>query len=92
MDSTGAGDAFGAGLVSHLSSADLSLEGFKQGIDRARVWAAYACCHVGGAANCPTSEELRVFQERMLAVSEEVLVLDRQSIKPILGILERIYF
>ncbi len=92
VDSTGAGDAFGAGLVSHLSSADFSLEDFKQGIDRARVWAAYACCHVGGAANCPTSEELRVFQERMLAVSEEVLVLDRQSIKPILGILERIYF
>ncbi len=91
VDSTGAGDAFGAGLVSHLSS-DFSLEDFKQGIDEARVWAAYACCHVGGAANCPTSEELRIFQAQMLKVSEEVLVLDRQSIKPILGILERIYF
>ncbi len=54
--------------------------------------AGYACCHVGGAANCPTSEELKVFQEQMLTVSEEVLVLERQSIKPILGILERIYF
>ena len=92
VDSTGAGDALGDGLVSHLSSSDFSLEDFKQGIEQARVWAAYACCHVGGAANCPTSEELKVFQEQMLTVSEEVLVLERQSIKPILGILERIYF
>ncbi len=67
------------------------MEDFKQGIDQARVWAAYACCHVGGAANCPTAYELSIFQEQMLKISEEVLVLDRQSIKPILGILERIY-
>ncbi len=92
VDSTGAGDAFGAGLVSSLSFSDFSLEDFKQGIDEARVWAAYACCHVGGAANCPTSQEVKVFQEQMLKVSEEVLVLDRQSIKTVLGILERIYF
>lgn len=92
VDSTGAGDAFGAGLISHLCSPNFSLEDFKQGIDRARIWAAYACCHVGGATNCPTSEELKVFQKQMLKISDEVLVLDRQSIKPVLRILERIYF
>lgn len=75
-----------------LCSPNFSLEDFKQGIDRARIWAAYACCHVGGATNCPTSEELKVFQKQMLKISDEVLVLDRQSIKPVLRILERIYF
>lgn len=92
IDTTGAGDAFGAGLVSQLYQKDnFSFNDFFQAIDEARTWAAYACCHIGGSANCPTTEELKIFKKNRLNTSESLEVLDRQSVKTVLSILDKIY-
>ena len=64
---------------------------FYGAIDEARVWAAYACCYVGGSADCPTPQQLKDFKNNRLKVSEEVEVLDHRAIKPILRLLEKIY-
>lgn len=71
VDSTGAGDAMGAGLV-----ASLALDGFALGEDdgpesplalalaAGRACAAHACTTVGGAADCPDLDRLVVFEKR----------------------------
>jgi sugar/nucleoside kinase (ribokinase family) len=67
VDSTGAGDAFGAGLVSHLCrSAEFSFTDFFNAIGKARVWAAYACTSLGAATNCPDASTLNEFEEDLL--------------------------
>ena len=91
IDTTGAGDAFGAGLVSRLYRSGFSFLDFYGAIDEARVWAAYACCYVGGSADCPNPQQLKDFKNSRLKVSEEVEVLDHRAIKPILRLLEKIY-
>jgi sugar/nucleoside kinase (ribokinase family) len=62
VDPTGAGDAFGAGLVAsfHTGSRD-----FERGLQEARRWAAYACTTVGGAHECPGPAELKKFKKTL---------------------------
>lgn len=69
-DSTGAGDAFGAGLVHSLCLARqargaLSFDSFQSALKRARLWAAHACTTRGATSHCPTREELDVFEEHL---------------------------
>jgi len=62
-DSTGAGDAFGAGIVwteLNMGTTDSSL------VDRlavSRLWAAYGCKTPGGADDCPNQKELAKFEK-----------------------------
>jgi sugar/nucleoside kinase (ribokinase family) len=73
-DSTGAGDAFAAGLASAMIGFDRGVHQFQNALVRARNWAAYACTTLGGAHGSPTQEELHKFvdkhQERVLRVPE----------------------
>jgi sugar/nucleoside kinase (ribokinase family) len=69
-DSTGAGDAFGAGLVHtlcHLAPAraggEVSDDAFGAALRRARMWAAHACTTRGAASHCPSRQELDAFEE-----------------------------
>jgi len=62
VDPTGAGDAFGAGLVASFYTGS---HDFEQALQVARSWAAYACTTVGGANECPSPEELKEFQEML---------------------------
>ena len=62
-DKTGAGDAFGSGLVHELRKRgrEFSFYDFVPAIDTARRWAAYACMDLGSSKNCPTAKELAIF-------------------------------
>ena len=65
-DSTGAGDAFGAGLVHSLcSSCNVSFETFQTALRQARMWAAHACTTRGATSYCPTRGELDAFEEHL---------------------------
>ncbi|HWO94214.1 MAG TPA: carbohydrate kinase family protein [Dehalococcoidia bacterium] len=61
-DTTGAGDAFVAGVVS--SALDVPLEdedALLKAVEKGRLWASYACTTFGGANDCPTHEQLAQF-------------------------------
>jgi sugar/nucleoside kinase (ribokinase family) len=66
-DTTGAGDAFGAGVVKRtLTEPAESLdsdEGFREALSFGRLCGAYACGTLGGAHQCPTLADLREFAE-----------------------------
>jgi sugar/nucleoside kinase (ribokinase family) len=73
-DSTGAGDAFAAGLASAMAGSDRGLNQFENALAIARDWAAYACTTLGGAFGCPDHKELQAFikqnQDRVLRAPE----------------------
>lgn len=72
-DSTGAGDAMGAGIVASMLARDFDderepltkrVEHFAAALAFGRVCGAYACTTVGGANECPGLEELARFERR----------------------------
>ncbi|MBN1814376.1 MAG: carbohydrate kinase family protein [Anaerolineae bacterium] len=63
-DSTGAGDAFVAGLTSVMVGSDRGLNQFQNALAIARDWAAYACTTLGGAYDPPNKEDLEAFVRR----------------------------
>jgi sugar/nucleoside kinase (ribokinase family) len=73
-DTTGAGDAFAAGLASAMVGSDKGINQFQNALVIARDWAAYACTTLGGAHNCPSRKELQAFveqhQDQVLRVPE----------------------
>ena len=83
VDSTGAGDAFGSGLVSAIIEDGYSDDDVYTPIVEARRWAAHACTTVGGASDCPDREQLSRFvlgidefaSVRVSAVDEVQLIL-----------------
>jgi sugar/nucleoside kinase (ribokinase family) len=74
VDSTGAGDAMGAGIVTSMGLDDFDepgidpltrLERFEAALEFGRVCGAYACTTPGGATACPSLEELAHFEAQM---------------------------
>lgn len=70
VDPTGAGDAFAAGMVSHLCAnwdpkKGISSNNFQCAIEKARLWAAHACSTYGGSGKCPDQETLEKYQEKI---------------------------
>jgi sugar/nucleoside kinase (ribokinase family) len=67
VDSTGAGDAFGAGLVHSLCQAGRppTFEDFGTAIHAARLWSAHACTTRGAASRCPSEAELAAFEDEL---------------------------
>jgi sugar/nucleoside kinase (ribokinase family) len=93
VDSTGAGDAFGAGVVSQLcQKADFSFSDFFNAIGEARIWAAYACTTLGGAMDCPDKRSLQEFYEKTLAQQHDpVEVQQMKHVDRILRILDKAF-
>lgn len=66
VDSTGAGDAFCAGMISVLDgNRDFDEASFKEAMEVARSWAVYACKSFGGANHCPSADTVNDFHKKI---------------------------
>jgi len=78
VDSTGAGDAFCAGMTSKLKANKIfSPIEFKEAMERGRSWATYACKSFGGANHCPNKKEIDTFHHENTKDNEVVLYHDK---------------
>jgi sugar/nucleoside kinase (ribokinase family) len=94
VDTTGAGDAFGAGLVSRLvGKPDFQWGDLFEAVRKARIWAAYACTTPGGCANCPDANALTRFETtlRNQARIAPVQPVSFEAALPILRLFDRAY-
>jgi sugar/nucleoside kinase (ribokinase family) len=91
-DSTGAGDAFGAGLVSILChKKDFSLTDFLRAISEAMLWASYACTTLGGASSCPDRRTLEAFRKNISVQDPPSLEIHKmESARRILQLLDKV--
>lgn len=65
VDTTGAGDAFAAGMVSRLrGKPEFTYEEFYSAVEEGCLWAAYACTTYGASGDCPGREKLKAFAGR----------------------------
>jgi sugar/nucleoside kinase (ribokinase family) len=95
-DSTGAGDAFGAGLVHGLLRAgpQPSFDAFRVAIKEARLWAAHACTTRGAASHCPSQAELEAFEADLRHKGQDPDQIDCRDLAAwdgILRILDKAY-
>jgi sugar/nucleoside kinase (ribokinase family) len=90
-DTTGAGDAFAAGVVDHMLDRQLTDDkGLCNAMINGNLWGAFACTTEGGANNCPSRSELENFKrENSLILEAEIKTMD--EIKPNLLIFDRIF-
>jgi sugar/nucleoside kinase (ribokinase family) len=96
VDSTGAGDAFGAGLVHSLCTTGepLTMESLRTAIRTARLWSAHACTTRGAASVCPTQDELAAFEDELHEKGQDPDQIDCRDLAAwdgILRILDRAY-
>ncbi len=88
VDSTGAGDAFCAGMVSALNGKkQFSATDFKEAMEFSRSWAVYACMSYGGANRCPNAETIETFH-REIVRGNEVLRYEGERIKDIYALID----
>ncbi len=88
IDSTGAGDAFCAGMVSILNGKkDFTQNEFKEAMQTARSWAVYACTSYGGANKCPSAEAIETFH-RSIVKQNEVLMYRGDRIKDLTALID----
>lgn len=65
VDTTGAGDAFSAGMVASLYRKKIIiLSDFIEAMNVARLWSAYACMSMGAARDCPDVMTLCRFRDK----------------------------
>jgi sugar/nucleoside kinase (ribokinase family) len=90
VDTTGAGDAFGAALVAKLyQNINFGFQEFIDAVKEGVIWAAYACKHLGGAANCPERDQLKEFREKLFVAEDNPIeVLDGIAAEKLLKDLE----
>ena len=90
IDTTGAGDAFAAGLVAYMVKApNVEAISFKDAISHARIWAAYACSTYGGANHCPTARQLEEYKQTIaLNGNKSVEITNQDYTSEILTLLD----
>jgi sugar/nucleoside kinase (ribokinase family) len=99
VDTTGAGDAFGAcvarHLVEHMKHGRMgfpTVQSFEIAVEEARFWAAYACGWPGGSNHCPNRSELEAFESALKSeLAEEEISSDRRDSPSMLHLLDRAY-
>ena len=88
VDSTGAGDAFCAGMVASLrGERNFTQDTFIDALKLARSWAVYACLSYGGANLCPSREEIDTFHKE-LQNGNSVAVYKNESMQDLLALLD----
>lgn len=72
VDTTGAGDAFAAGMLAdlHAKPSD-SIHEFLSAIETARLWAAYACTTIGASGKCPDARILNNYKTDIFSDKEK---------------------
>jgi hypothetical protein len=100
-DTTGAGDAFGAAIVTQLYLRQMRLGTHQRleshewvpVLEEARYWAAYACTTRGGAEDCPSETELKSLRKRIREEGNwsRVDLKGRSEAESILFLLDRAY-
>jgi len=81
VDSTGAGDAYCAGMVSSLNGKnDFDEDDFSKAMEVARAWAVYACKSYGGANNCPSFDVMDKFHIKVSSNNEVLQYHDDRMI------------
>ncbi len=88
VDSTGAGDAFCAGMVYALNGdKNFSKDDLKEAMKVGRSWATYACNFYGGANRCPNQEEISLYAKNFLTDSK-VATYKGEEMEDILSLLD----
>ena len=100
-DSTGAGDAFGAGLVHTLCRAPCVEAGdaasfglFQTALKQARIWAAHACTTRGATSQCPSKGGLADFEAELRHKGQDPDLIDCRDLaawEGIFRILDKAY-
>ena len=91
VDTTGAGDAFCAGVVASAIAVPLKDEkSLKKAMEQGRTWGARACLTSGGAKDCPNLTELDSFAKKHTLFSS-TQVLSLKEARPLLRILDRAF-
>ena len=90
IDTTGAGDAFAAGMVSQLAgNIKVSFHDFLEAMKRASIWSAYACTTLGGSGKCPSKRELEEFYQRYSAIGKKTVeTRDKASAEEFLKLID----
>lgn len=90
-DSTGAGDAFAAGVVASALKTPLDSDrALSKALENGRLCGAYACTTVGGANDCPTRRELDDFS-RTHRLFKKRECMSMANARPMLRLLDRIF-
>lgn len=92
LEPTGAGDAFGAGMVSCLYKArQFSHDDFSRAIKTGRIWGAYACTTPGGSKDCPDQTQIDYFiRENTSFEQKPVETRDRNEVVNFLSLFDEI--
>jgi sugar/nucleoside kinase (ribokinase family) len=95
-DPTGAGDAFGSGLVYTLARAGskITFDLFQTAIKEARMWSAHACTTHGAASHCPSRAELARFTRALRAKGQDPDLIEIRTLEDwdsIFRILDKAY-
>jgi sugar/nucleoside kinase (ribokinase family) len=81
VDSTGAGDAFCAGMISVLDGkCDFKPDEFKEAMEVARSWAVYACKSYGGANSCPSAGTIDAYHQKIKRGNEVLEYKDNHMV------------
>jgi len=93
MDTTGAGDAFAAGLAAALiGKKDITFPDFHNAMAQAGVWASFACTTYGGSGSCPDRLTLETFLRKIGGdYLTPVRVIKKESAGPMLDMMDRLY-
>jgi sugar/nucleoside kinase (ribokinase family) len=88
VDSTGAGDAFCAGMVYKLSgNKNFTKIDFKEAMEMARSWAAFACQSYGGANHCPSRKNIEAYHQ-ILNSNNEVVIYEGSSMYDLIALID----
>jgi len=93
MDTTGAGDAFAAGLTAMLTGKnDFTFPDFHKAMAEAGVWASFACTTYGGSGSCPDRPALETFLREIGGdYLTSVRIIEKESAGPMLDMMDLLY-